>query len=41
MERLRDASQEVIDFGPIMEDWRGIRFVFMKDPDGAVIELHE
>ena len=41
MERLKRESQEVIDFGPIMTDWRGVRFVFMKDPDGAVIELHE
>ena len=41
IERLRNASHEVIDFGTIMTDWRGVRFVFMKDPDGAVIELHE
>ena len=41
MERLKKESQEVIEFGLIMEDWRGVRFVFMKNPDGAVIELHE
>lgn len=41
MERLKSESSEVLSFGPIMEDWRGVRFVFMKDPDGAVIELHE
>lgn len=41
MERLKNESSEVLNFGPIMEDWRGVRFVFMKDPDGAVIELHE
>ena len=41
MERLREASSEVLNFGPIMEDWRGVRFVLMKDPDGAVIELHD
>lgn len=41
MERLKKESTEVLNFGPIMEDWRGVRFVFMKDPDGAVIELHE
>lgn len=41
MERLRNESSEVIDFGPIMEDWCGVRFVFLKDPDGVVIELHE
>lgn len=41
IERLRKASSEVLDFGPIMNDWRGERFVFMKDPDGTVVELHE
>ena len=41
IERLREASDTVIDFGPIMSDWRGERFVFMKDPDGTVVELHE
>ena len=41
IERLKVSSQEVIEFGPIMSDWRGERFVFLKDPDGTVIELHE
>lgn len=41
MEWLKNASDEVIDFELIMEDWHGIRFVFMKDPDGTVIELYE
>lgn len=41
IERLRESSSEVLDFGPIMSDWRGERFVFMKDPDGTVVELHE
>lgn len=41
MERLKKESAEVLNFGPIMEDWRGVRFVFMKDPDGVVIELRE
>lgn len=41
IERLRNASDEVIDVGPIINDWRGERFVFMKDSDGTVIELHE
>ena len=27
--------------GEIMNDWAGIRFCFIKDPDGLVIELHE
>lgn len=41
MERLKEESAEELNFGPIMNDWRGVRFVFVKDPDGAVIELHE
>lgn len=34
-------SSEVLSLGPIMEDWRGVRFVFIKEPDGIVIELYE
>lgn len=41
MERLRNASTEKIDFGPIKEDWLGIRYVFLKDPDGVEIELRK
>jgi hypothetical protein len=41
IERLRKASQEVLDFSPIMSDWRGERYVFVKDPDGTAVELHE
>lgn len=41
IERLRAVSSEDLSFGSIMEDWTGVRFVFLKDPDGAVIELHE
>ena len=41
MERLSALSEELFEFGPVMSDWRGERFVFLKDPDGAVIELHE
>lgn len=41
IERLRNESSEVIEIGSIMGDWRGVRFVFMKDPDGAAIELHD
>jgi len=29
------------DVGPVMQDWVGERFCFIKDPDGNVIELHE
>ena len=41
IERLKASSHEVLDFEPIMSDWRGERYVFMKDPDGTVVELHE
>ena len=41
IERLRESSSEVLEVGTIMNDWRGVRFVFMKDPDGTVVELHE
>lgn len=39
IERMRNGSAEVIDFGLIMSE--GERFCFLKDPDGTVIELHE
>lgn len=29
------------DVGPIMIDWTGVRFCFVKDPDGVKVELHE
>lgn len=41
IERLNKASDTAIDFSTIMNDWRGERYVFMKDPDGTVIEMHE
>ena len=44
MERLsgvfRDAGEE-IEFGPIMNDWTGVKFCFTKDFDGMAIELSE
>jgi len=41
VERLRSATTEILEFGPIMTDWRGVRFLFVKDPDGLLVELHE
>ncbi len=41
IERLRKASTEVIEAGPIMTDWTGVRFCFVKDFDGLPVELHE
>ena len=41
MERMNNIFAEPIDFGPIMIDWTGKRFCFLKDPDGLPIELRE
>ncbi len=41
IECLKSKSTEIIEFGPIMTDWTGTKYVFMKDPDGTVIELRE
>lgn len=41
IERLKQEAPGVFDFGPIQHDWQGERFVFIKDPDGTVVELHE
>lgn len=41
IKRLRVESEEVIEVGPIMNDWTGVRFCFIKDYDGLTIELHE
>ena len=30
-----------LDVGPIMEDWTGVRFCFIKDFDGLFVELRE
>ena len=38
IERLGEASVEI---GPIMDDWTGVRFCFVKDFDGLLVELHE
>lgn len=39
--RIINASVDAIDISPVMRDWKEERFVFMKDPDGTVVELHE
>ncbi len=38
IERLKGAG---IEIGPVMEDWTGVRFCFVKDFDGLLVELHE
>ena len=44
MERLSSVFREngaQIEFGPIMNDWTGVRFCFTRDLDGMAIELRE
>ena len=41
IERLNRLSDDPLSFGPVMEDWHKERYVFVKDPDGLLIELHE
>ena len=38
IERLR---AEGVEIGPIMDDWTGVRFCFIKDYDEMMVELHE
>ncbi len=43
-ERLKDLFKKQLDYDPKFEeirlDWTGERYVFFKDPDGNVVELH-
>ena len=41
IDRLKAISSGMIEAGPIMNDWTGVRFCFIKDPDGLMVELHE
>ena len=44
MEEIKTRAEEsgqCIEFGPIQSDWHGARFVFLCDPDGLNIGLHE
>jgi len=42
VDRIEDALCELgLESGPIMSDWLGVRFCFIKDPDGLTIEFHE
>ena len=38
---IEELKLPLSDVGEILNDWTGIRFCFIKDPDGLVIELHE
>ena len=44
MERLEKKFREngmEIEFGPIMNDWTGVKFCFTRDMDGMAIEIRE
>ena len=41
IERLRSDSTFDLEVGPIMNDWTGVRFLFIHDPDGLSIEIRE
>ena len=39
---IEQTSKDLgLDIGPVMTDWVGARYCFIKDPDGNKIELHE
>lgn len=43
--RVDDVEKTVeelkLEAGPVMTDWIGVRFAFIADPDGNVVQLHE
>ena len=43
--RLKEIFKEQLGYDPEFEeispDWTGERYVFFKDPDGGIVELHE
>ena len=42
VDKLDTTIKELgIEAGPIMNDWFGIKFCFITDPDGLPIQLHE
>ena len=41
MRRRFETAGMNIEFGPIMNDWTGVKFCFTKDFDGMAIELRE
>ena len=39
---IEQTSQELdLNISPVMTEWVGARYCFIKDPDGNKIELHE
>ena len=44
MEEIKRNAEELnlcVTFGPIQKDWHDARFVFLQDPDGLPVGLHE
>ena len=35
------AKEHGLEIDSIMQDWCGVRFAYVKDPDGLPVELHE
>lgn len=42
VDNLERTIEELnLEAGPIMNDWVGVRFCFIADPDGLPVQLHE
>jgi len=41
IKKVAEESNLHVEFGPILKDWHDSRLVFLKDPDGLPIGLHE
>ena len=42
VDKIEDTIEELgLEAGPIMNDWVGVRFCFVADPDGLPVQLHE
>lgn len=42
VDNLEKTIEELeLEAGPIMNDWVGVRFCFVADPDGLPVQLHE
>ena len=42
VDQIEKTAEELkIKIGTIQNDWMGIRFAYVKDPDGNSVELHE
>lgn len=42
VDKIEDTVAELeLEAGPVMNDWTGVRFCFVADPDGLPVQLHE